>query len=271
MKRLGILGAGHLSAIVVEAYNRGLLEGYEIVGIMGRDMNHVKELAAKCVANEDNQGISQVKVCDNIAELLACKPDIITEAASVQAVKDNAEEILTHGASFVVLSIGAFADQAYCEKIEDVAKENGQKLYLTSGAVGGFDVLRTLSLMDEDMKVEFCTHKGPKSLQNTTLYSHELMTDEEESKVFQGNAQEAINILPTKVNVAVASSLASAGPEKTEVSIYSVPGMIGDDHCITAEAAGCKTIIDTYSPTAEIAGWSVVALLRNLESGIVVF
>lgn len=261
MKKLGILGAGHLSAIVVEAYQKGLLEGYEIVGVTGRNMEHVTELAQRCNA----------KPCSNMTELLACKPDIITEAASVQAVKDYAEEILTHGASFVVLSIGAFADRTYREKLEKIAKQNGQKLYLTSGAVGGFDVLRTLSLMDDEMKVTFCTHKGPQSLQNTPLYSHELLTDETETQVFHGNAQEVIDILPTKVNVAVASALASAGPEKTEVSIYSVPGMTGDDHCITAEAAGCKTVIDTFSPTAHIAGWSVVALLRNLESGIVVF
>lgn len=262
MKKLGILGAGHLSGIVVEAYNKGLLPGYEIVGVVGRDSQHVANLVDKCHA----------KACKDMAELLECKPDFITEAASVQAVKDHAEEILTHGASFIVLSIGAFADETFRTHIENIAKDNGQKLYLSSGAVGGFDVLRTLSLMGNgDMDVEFCTHKGPKSLQNTPLYSHELMTDETETKVFEGNAQEAIGLLPTKVNVAVASSLASAGPENTKVSIYSVPGMTGDDHCITAKAAGCKTVIDTFSPTADIAGWSMVALLRNLDAGIVVF
>ena len=35
------------------------------------------------------------------------------------------------------------------------------------------------------------------------------MEDGEESRVFHGNAKEAISLLPTKVNVAVASSLAT--------------------------------------------------------------
>lgn len=95
------------------------------------------------------------------------------------------------------------------------------------------------------------------------------MTDTESSNVFKGNAKEAIALLPTKVNVAVASSLAATGPENTSVSIHSVPGMVGDDHKITAEIEGVKAVVDIYSSTSAIAGWSVVALLRNLVSPIV--
>lgn len=95
------------------------------------------------------------------------------------------------------------------------------------------------------------------------------MTEEEERQVFSGNAKEAISILPTKVNVAVAASLATIGPEDTSVNIFSVPGMIGDDHKITAEIDGVKAVVDIYSSTSAIAGWSVVAVLKNLVSPIV--
>ena len=103
----------------------------------------------------------------------------------------------------------------------------------------------------------------------TPLFKEELLTDTEESRVFSGNAKEAIGLLPTKVNVAVASSLATAGPDETGVNIYSVPGMTGDDHKITAEIEGVKAVVDIYSSTSAIAGWSVVAVLRNLVSPIV--
>lgn len=49
------------------------------------------------------------------------------------------------------------------------------------------------------------------------------MTDKEEKQVFHGSAKEAISILPTKVNVAIAASLASSGPENVDMSIFSVP------------------------------------------------
>ena len=44
-KRLGILGSGYLSGIVVDAWKQGLLGDYEIVGVMGR----TPETVSRCV------------------------------------------------------------------------------------------------------------------------------------------------------------------------------------------------------------------------------
>ena len=53
--------------------------------------------------------------------------------------------------------------------------------------------------------------------------------------------------------------------------ITSVEGFAGDDHCITMETDGLKVTSDVYSRTAEIAGWSIVALLQNLAGPVVLF
>ena len=55
------------------------------------------------------------------------------------------------------------------------------------------------------------------------------------------------------------------------VVMHSVPNWQGDDHKITAEIDGVKAIVDIYSRTSAIAGWSVVALLRNLSSPVCFF
>lgn len=256
--RLAILGNGFLAGIVVEAAKKGLLADYELVGVLGRSEDKTKALAEK----------AGCKACFTIEELLAQQPDIVAEAASVAAVKDYAEQILAAGASLAVLSIGAFADQAFYEKTAQTAKAHGTKVHIASGAIGGFDVLRTVSLMDQ-ARVTFETHKGPASLQNTPLFTEQLMTDTDETKVFEGTAKEAIALLPTKVNVAVAASLASVGPGAEHVEITSVPGFVGDDHRITAQIDGVKAVVDVYSSTSAIAGWSIVALLQNLASPIV--
>jgi aspartate dehydrogenase len=52
------------------------------------------------------------------------------------------------------------------------------------------------------------------------------------------------------------------------VTMHSVPGWVGDDHCITAEIEGVKAVVDICSSTSAIAGWSAVALLRNLASPV---
>lgn len=256
--RLGIAGCGYLSDIVVEAYKNHLLDEYEIVGVLGRNTERAEALAAK----------AGCCVCESLDDLLSLKPDYIAEAASVQMVREIAKKTLAAGTSLIVLSIGAFADQEFYEGVKQTAAEHGTKVHIASGAIGGFDVLRTVSLMGQ-VTSGIETKKGPGSLRNTPLFEAHLMTDTEELQVFEGNAKEAIAILPTKVNVAVAASLATAGPEHTGVRIHSVPGMVGDDHKITAEIPGVKAVVDIYSSTSAIAGWSVVAVLQNLVSPIV--
>ena len=94
------------------------------------------------------------------------------------------------------------------------------------------------------------------------------LTDTEKTTVFTGNAKQAIATFPRRVNVAVATSLATTGPEITGVTMHSVPGWVGDDHCITAEIEGVKAVVDICSSTSAIAGWSAVSLLRNLASPV---
>lgn len=256
--RLGIVGSGFLGGIIAQAWKSGYLEDYELIGMFGRNQDKTKRLAKEtgCAA------------CASIEELLSLKPDFIAEAASVQAVKELAESALPAGVNLVVLSIGAFADQTFYESAAQAAKSHGAKIYIASGAVGGFDVLRTIALMGA-VEAGIETRKGPQSLKNTPLFEEHLTSDQESCQVFAGNAKEAIALLPTKVNVAVAASLASAGPEHTGVSIHSVPQMVGDDHRITAQTQGVKAVVDIYSSTSAIAGWSVVAVLRNITSPVV--
>lgn len=256
--KLGILGTGFLGGVVADAWKNGYLPEYELVGVYGRNKERTENLAGRVGC----------QACESVDELLALKPDYVAEAASVQSVKDFAEKISEAGAGFVVLSIGAFADTAFYEKIKEVNSANGTKIYIASGAIGGFDVMRTVALMG-NKKAEFEAFKGAKSLMNTPLFDEKLMEGSERTRVFDGNAREAIGILPTKVNVAVAASLAMADPEHTEVKINSTPGFVGDDYNITAEAKGVKAVVNIYSATSEIAGWSVVAVLQNIASPIV--
>ncbi|EJX01015.1 L-aspartate dehydrogenase [gut metagenome] len=256
--KLGILGSGFLGGIIANAWKNGLLKEYELVGIAGRNEEKTNALAAKVGCN----------ACRTSDELLALKPDYIAEAASGAAVREIAIKALSSGTSLIVLSIGAFADTAFYEEVKKTAAEHKTRVHIASGAVGGFDVLRTVSLMGKGAS-EIHTHKGPASLQNTPLFKDHLLTDTKETCVFDGNAKDAIALLPTKVNVAVATSLATTGPENTSVRITSVPGFVGDDHCITAEIEGVKAVVDIYSSTSAIAGWSVVSVLQNIVSPIV--
>ena len=62
-------------------------------------------------------------------------------------------------------------------------------------------------------------------LKGTPVYEEALQ--KEQKVVFTGNAVEAIRLFPTKVNVTVAASRASVGPEAMQVTIQSTPGFRG--------------------------------------------
>ena len=134
-------------------------------------------------------------------------------------------------------------------------------------------MLSTISLMAEvnkkEIKAGIHTHKGPNSLKNTPLYKDELANKEE--TVFTGTTKEAISLLPTKVNVAIATALSTVGPDKATAMITSVTAFPGDDHKLTVETEGLKAVVDIWSEKSDIAAWSVVALLRNLNSVITFF
>jgi aspartate dehydrogenase len=256
--RLAIVGCGFLGNIIVDAWRDGLLDDFEFVGALSRSIESTQALAQKanCVA------------CATLDELLAQEPDYVIEAASPEVLKSIAEETLTSGANLVVLSIGAFADGAFHEQIRSIARACGTRVHLATGAIGGFDVLRTVALMST-IEASIRTEKGPASLRGTPVFKDGLLTDVEPTKVFSGNARQAIECFPTKVNVAVACALASAGVDATQVSVTSVPGFKGDDHRIEVSGDEVRVLVDIYSKTSAIAGWSVVALLRNLISPIV--
>ena len=262
-KTLAIVGCGKLAEIVVDAIIDGLLPDYQLIGLFSKTPEKAQRLAEKIHAA--NCGYV-CRPCMTQDDLLALKPDYIVESASPAAMKELALPALKNGSSIVTLSVGVFADEDFYNEVKKVARQNNARVHIASGAIGGFDVLRTVSLMGS-CEASIDTEKGPNSLKDTSVYDEALQT--EKRKVFEGNAKEAIALFPTKVNVAVAASLASVGPMDMKVSVTSTPGYVGDDHRIEINSKQVKAVIDVYSETAQIAGWSVVNTLRNITSPIV--
>lgn len=256
--KLALIGCGYLNEIVANAMKDGYLPEYELVAVLGRDYGGAKAFAER----------HGCKACVDIDELMSMKPDFIAEAASVKAVQDYSETILRGGSNFVVLSIGAFADGEFYERVKNTAIQNNRRVYIASGAVGGFDVLRTAALMSPII-ASISAQKAPASLKDTPLFDDELMDITAPKQVFSGTTKEAIAILPTKVNVAIATALASAGPENTFMKIKAVPGFKGDEYKIEIHGEEVRTELNIYSRTSAIAAWSVIEVLQNAVAPIV--
>lgn len=263
-KTLAIIGCGRLAALITDAYNNNLLPEFELVATYSRSKEKAQHIAEK--VNTGGRSGSACVPQESISDLLALKPDYIIETASPNALKSFALDALKNGSSIVTLSMGAFADKAFYEDVTKIAKQYGTRVHIASGAIGGLDVLRTVSLMGP-CEATFQTEKSPNSLRKSSVYEESLQY--EKKKVFEGNAIEAIALFPTSVNVSVAASIASVGPENMRVSITSTPEFIGDNHRIEIKNDQVHAVVDVYSATAQIAGWSIVNTLRNIVSPIV--
>ena len=263
MHTLAIVGCGYLAEIITNGIINGLLPEYKLVGAMSRTAAKANRVAAKI--NNANQGY-QCVAYTSIDKLLKTRPDYIIETASPSGFKEFAIKALNNGSSIVTLSIGAFADKEFYDAAAKAAKENNTRIHIASGAIGGFDVLRTATLMG-NAKVTFDTEKSPRPLTFTPLYSPELQITKKQ--VFSGTATQAIAILPTQVNVSVAASIASVGPDNVGVTITSTPDYIGDRHIIKIKNDQVDAEVNVYSSTPEIAGWSVIETLQNIVSPIV--
>jgi len=261
MKKLVIVGCGYLAEIVADAVINGLLPDYDLVGVYSRTAEK-----AAYIANKMQQHKKACKACTSLDDLLVLKPDYLVEAASPAAMKEIAIPTLKNGTSIVTLSIGALADTAFYQDVINTAKANNARVYIASGATGGFDVLRTATLMG-NASARFFNEKGQRALRRSVVYDPSLET--EKRVVFSGTAREAIGVFPTGLNVSVAASLASVGPEKMHVTMQSTPGFIGDTQRVEIKNDQVHAVVDVYSATPEIAGWSVVSTLLNIVSPIV--
>jgi len=250
MIRVGLLGCGNVGHIIAKER-----VGVDITALHDRIPERAGEAASLCGG----------RVYREFADFVRADVDIVVEAASVDAVREYAEEILSHGKDLVILSVGALADRPFRERLVALAREKRRKIHIPSGAILGLDNLKVGQIAPM-RKLLLRTTKSPESLK---------IRADKSMKIFSGKANDCIREFPKNINVAVALGLA-AGRE-ADVEIWIDPGVDRNIHEI--EAAGdfgeiFIRVANVPSPdnpsTSYLAALSILTLLRNLDEPLVV-
>lgn len=196
----------------------------------------------------------------------ACSADVVVEAASQDAVRTVGEQALANGAVFVVMSVGALADDALARDLAKRAEASDGELLVPSGAIGGLDALAGARQADLE-RAELTTTKPPASLGMDEDFDREVL--------FEGPARKAVAEYPENVNVAAALSLAGLGFDETRVRIVVDPDVGSNRHRIdVAGAFGELTVEVENEPSPEnpktsfLAALSVIGLLRRLDEPV---
>lgn len=267
MKSIGIIGYGALGKILSSIVVERLSEDYSIAGIYDFVLED---------STVDING-TNVKVFANFEELLRSEAELVVEIAGVGAVKELVIPLLEAEKDLVITSVGALADRDTLDKITETAKKKNRKVHITSGAIGGFDILSTLGLMGNGL-VSIESTKAPKSLNGAPYLKGKELPEDCRSVVFEGGAREAILGFPKNTNVSVATGLASGAVDGVKVRIISDPAAQGNTHKICIENHIAKAIVevnaktDPKNPKSSVtAAWSVAALLKNLANPLQLF
>ena len=207
------------------------------------------------------------RIVDALPDLLACKPQIVIEAAGHQAVAEFGAPILEGGSDLLLASVGALADGALAKRLATAAPSSAE-LWIASGAVAGIDGLlaaRSAGLNS----VTYTSLKGPDAWKGTP--AQDLLGDKARTErvvFFSGSARQAALQYPQNANVGATIALASLGLDRTRVELGSDPHVSGPLGIIEADGAFGHfrfEILALASPTnpktSALTGHSLVAAM----------
>jgi aspartate dehydrogenase len=258
LKRIGLLGCGAIGTEIALAIDLG-----KIPAKLTHVYDFSKDASVKLVSKLQNKPV----ITDNVGLLAAAPVDLIVEAASQDAVRDNALSILQNRKDLMIMSVGALLDESILEIIIEGCKDFKKSVYLPSGAIAGLDGIRAVK--NELYSLLLVTTKNPKSLKGAKFFeTSKINLDElkESTIIYEGTAQEAVKLFPANINVAALLSLAGMGNTKTKVRIVADPRTDKNTHEIQAEGKFGKFSIKVENvPSENNPKTSRLAILSAIE------
>ena len=210
-------------------------------------------------------------VVASIEELLETGPDLVAECAGQPAVREYGEAVLTGGTDLMVISTGAFGDQAFLDRMCAAAQRAGRRILVPSGATAGLDGLLALREGGLD-SVRYVSSKPPHAWLGTPAESaFRLDALSEPTVIYSGPAHEAARLYPKNANLAVTIALAGLGLDRTQVDLVADPALTGGNvgrieasgrlGTLTMEMAG-RAAPDNPK-TSQVTAYSIVHALRS--------
>ena len=259
--KVGIAGFGTIGKVVGRALDEGI-EGLELEAVCSRDREKVAANMADYANPADVVG----------PEELAERCDIVAECVPKSVFMDIAEPVLTAGKTLVTVSGAGILVHP---EVIDMARDNGGRLILATGALLGLDAVRAAA-EGTIHEVRMITRKPPNALIGAPhLVDNNISVEglNEPKKVFEGTAREGAAGFPANVNVAAALGMAGVGPDETRLEIWADPSLDRNTHTIKVDADSARftlTIENVQSEenpgTGKITALSVIACLRGLAA-----
>lgn len=255
--KIGIIGTGAIGKFV---HDYAVADGHEILAVLVRS-DRLRN------AGVSLQGIHCVDAVQDLPDGMDCMID----CAGHSALRDHGAEILSRGIDLITVSLGALADQALFESLQQAAVDGESRLQLASGAIGALDCLRA-ARVGKLRRVTYTGRKPPNSWRGSpaeTRLDLDSLTAGAATH-FQGTARTAAAEYPKNANVAAAVALAGIGFDNTDVELIADADITENIHEVAAsgdfgsfrfEIRG-QSLPDNPKSSA-LAAMSVVSILQD--------
>lgn len=213
--KMAVLGAGAIGGTVALALHRGEIPGVELLGVIHR-------------SRVDPPGLP---VIDEETALQGS--DLMIECAGHGALFDTGPRIVAAGVDLLVTSVGALADP---DLYAALTGGPGQ-IHLTTGAIGGLDMLRSAAAMGGLSSVRITTTKAPAGLVQQWMDETEaarLRSITERIVLRSGGARDIARAFPKSANVAASVALAVGDWDLVEAAVQADPAAQRTTHVIEA-------------------------------------
>ena len=244
-------------------------------GIIDAKLTHVFDFSKNSSALLVSKLKSKPVIVENAGLLSASPVDLIVEAASQDAVRDNALSILQNRKDMMIMSVGALLDESIYDVILEGCRDFDRQVFLPTGAIAGLDAVRAVK--GELDSLVLVTTKNPKALKGAKFFETSGTDPDmirERTVIYEGNAREAVRLFPANINVAALLSLAGIGSALTGVRIVADPNTDKNTHEIEARgkfgnlSIKVENVPSQSNPkTSRLAILSAIECLRKICGG----
>jgi len=206
----------------------------------------------------------------HIKDLIAAKPSLVVECAGHAAARASLIPLLDAGIPIIPASLGVFSDQEFFDATRAATKNNGSEIIFPSGAIGGLDVLRAVSVAG-DVRVTYRGVKPPAAWMGSPAEDLvDLDTLSDRAVFFSGSAREAASAFPKNANVVAALALAGPGFDTVGVELIADPKARGNTHSYDVTSPVCRYQMSienaASSGNARTSETTILSLLQEVQA-----
>jgi aspartate dehydrogenase len=237
IRHFGMIGFGAIARGMIDVVAHHISTPFAQLTIFvraGREADVVRSLR-----DYDGRLAHKIDVISAPSVLYKSGCDYVVECAGHDAVRDHIAPLLRAGADVILASAGALADDGCHDMLRVAARAGKSQIILSTGAIGGLDLLRAASLAGL-YRVHYTSCKPARAWHGTPAQDLIALDQlEAPTPFFEGTARQAAHIYTKNANVAALVALAGLGFDDTRVTLIADPAATENTHHIAFEGASC--------------------------------